>query len=143
MSTVLSSRKSNEKCAPNEGKSKLQYLSCPPSRPLLYLPLFCRRTVRVVQPCLYVMVETDIWPNLVRLMNSPCVLASGYASPRSFPRAFWGAVFRHIDLFLMQTDQDAENMKRRGALPDRVKVGGNLKFDGCGGENRSLPASSR
>ncbi len=78
------------------------------------------------------MVETDIWPNLVRLIDAPCVLASGYASARSIPRPFWRAVFRHIDLFLMQTDLDAENMKRRGALPERVKVGGNLKFDGGG-----------
>lgn len=98
----------------------------------LDLPVFCRRTIGIVQPALYVMVETDIWPNLVRLVRGTCVLASGYASPRSFPRAFWSTVFRHIDLFSMQTDQDASNMVRRGALPERVEVGGNLKFDGSG-----------
>lgn len=107
----------------------------------LDLPFFCRRFLDAVQPFLYVMVETDIWPNILRKAQKrgiPCALASGYASPRSFPRSFWRAVFTHIDLFLMQTDVDAKNVVLRGAAPDRVHVGGNMKFDGSG---RALPAA--
>ncbi|MHC4939526.1 MAG: 3-deoxy-D-manno-octulosonic acid transferase [Planctomycetota bacterium] len=101
----------------------------------LDLPLFCRRFLDAIQPFLYVMVETDIWPNILRKAqrrNIPCALASGYASARSFPRSFWRAVFSHIDLFLMQTDVDAKNVIARGAPAGRVSVGGNMKFDGSG-----------
>ena len=55
----------------------------------LDLPLFCRRFLDAFQPVLYVMVETDIWPNILRKCQRrgvPCALASGYASRRSFPR---------------------------------------------------------
>ena len=55
----------------------------------LDVPFFCRRFLNAADPLLYVMVETDIWPNLLRIAQRrgiPCALASGYASPRSFPR---------------------------------------------------------
>ncbi|MHC4547336.1 MAG: 3-deoxy-D-manno-octulosonic acid transferase [Planctomycetota bacterium] len=98
----------------------------------LDLPLFCVRFLNRIRPCLYVMVETDIWPNLVRgakRRGVPVAIASGHAGPRSFPRAFWKVVFDQVDLLLMQTEVDAENIRRRGAPPERVHVAGNLKFD--------------
>ncbi|MEM8883527.1 MAG: glycosyltransferase N-terminal domain-containing protein [Planctomycetota bacterium] len=102
----------------------------------LDLPFFCRRYLNAARPFLYVMVETDIWPNILRKAQRrgiPCVLASGYASPRNFPRSFWRAVFTHIDLFLMQTGEDAKNIVARGAVADRVSVAGNMKFDSTAG----------
>jgi len=102
----------------------------------LDVPFFCRRFLNSVDPLLYVMVETDIWPNLLRIAQRrgiPCALASGYASPRNFPRSFWRAVFAKIDLLLMQTDEDERNIIARGAQPDRVSVGGNMKFDSTAG----------
>jgi 3-deoxy-D-manno-octulosonic-acid transferase len=101
----------------------------------LDLPYFCRRYLDAIRPFAYVMVETDIWPNLLRKAKRrrvPCFLASGYASRRTFPRSFWRAVFTHVDLFLMQTEEDARNVVDRGAPRDRVEVGGNMKFDGSG-----------
>ncbi|MDH3593026.1 MAG: hypothetical protein OER88_14160, partial [Planctomycetota bacterium] len=76
-----------------------------------------------------------LWPNLVRLVKArdgQVVVASGHAGPRTFPRGFWRAVLRHVDLFLMQTDVDARHIIARGARADRVEVFGNLKFDGSG-----------
>jgi len=102
----------------------------------LDVPFFCRRFLNAVDPLLYVMVETDIWPNLLRIAQRrgiPCALASGYASPRSIPRSFWRAVFSKIDLLLMQTEEDERNIIARGALPERVSVGGNMKFDATAG----------
>jgi len=101
----------------------------------LDLPLFCRRFFNRVRPMLYVMVETDLWPNLVRLLRRRGVavaVASGHAGPRSFPRSFWASVLSRVDLFLMQTAHDAANLGGRGAPPERIKVCGNLKFDGSG-----------
>ncbi len=101
----------------------------------LDLPLFCRRFDNRIHPMLYVMVETDLWPNLVRLLRRrgvPSAVASGHAGPRSFPRSFWAAVLSRVDLFLMQTASDAANLGGRGAPAGRIKVCGNLKFDGSG-----------
>lgn len=102
----------------------------------LDLPLFCRRFLDLVRPHLYVMVETDLWPNLVRRAKdrgAAVAIASGHAGPRSFPRPFWHAVLGHVDLLLMQTEADAHNIRRRGAPADRVHVMGNLKFDSSAG----------
>ncbi|MHC4954345.1 MAG: 3-deoxy-D-manno-octulosonic acid transferase [Planctomycetota bacterium] len=114
----------------------------------LDLPLFCRRFLDAFQPVLYVMVETDIWPNILRKCQRrgvPCALASGYASRRSFPRPFWRAVFTQIDLFLMQSEEDARNIVERGADPARVSVGGNMKFDSSTGAvpESKIPALRR
>jgi 3-deoxy-D-manno-octulosonic-acid transferase len=100
----------------------------------LDLPLFCRRFLRRVRPALYVMVETDFWPNLVHLAKrrgARVAVASGHAGPRTFPRPFWRSAFRDVDLLLMQSETDARHIVARGAPLPRVQVGGNLKFDGA------------
>jgi 3-deoxy-D-manno-octulosonic-acid transferase len=109
----------------------------------LDLPLFCARFLNRIRPHLYVMVETDLWPNLVRRARARGVkiaVASGHAGPRSFPRSFWRIVLDHVDLLLMQTPYDAQNIRRRGARAERVAVMGNLKFDSTGAD---LPAPER
>jgi len=98
----------------------------------LDLPWFCRRFLRRVKPAVYLMIETDLWPNLVRLARrggAVVAVASGHAGPRSFPRPFWRAVFRNVDRFWMQSAVDAANLVARGADPARVEPVGNMKFD--------------
>lgn len=100
----------------------------------LDLPLFCRRFLRRIRPSLYVMVETDLWPNLVLIAKrrgAKVAVASGHAGPRTFPRPFWRRVLRDVDLLLMQSEPDARHIVARGAPPGRVHVSGNLKFDGA------------
>jgi 3-deoxy-D-manno-octulosonic-acid transferase len=113
----------------------------------LDLPFFCRRFLRRVRPALYLMVETDLWPNVVVLAKrrgARVAVASGHAGPRSFPRPFWRSVFRSVDLLLMQSESDARNIVARGAEPARVQVGGNLKFDGAARmDPAALPAWRR
>jgi 3-deoxy-D-manno-octulosonic-acid transferase len=98
----------------------------------LDLPLFVRRFLSPIRPRLYVTVESEIWPSMLRMAKrsgAAVVLASGHAGPASFPRPFWQAVFSHVDLFCMQTEADAANIRRRGAPADRIVVTGNMKFD--------------
>jgi 3-deoxy-D-manno-octulosonic-acid transferase len=105
----------------------------------LDLPTFVRRYLAKVDPILYVMVETDLWPNMVRKAKRrgiPVVLASGHASARAgwrLLRPFGRAVLSHVDAFLMQSEADVRNILDRGAPPDRVLPMGNLKFDGTAG----------
>jgi len=96
-----------------------------------------RRVLTRVKPCLIVLVETEIWPNFVRLahrQNIPVALVNGRISDRSFPRymrfqRLLGPVLDCIDLFAMQTELDAERIHELGAPRERVRVSGNMKFD--------------
>jgi 3-deoxy-D-manno-octulosonic-acid transferase len=101
----------------------------------LDLPLFVARFLNRIRPFLYVMVETDLWPNMVRQARrrgAKVALASGHAGERRawrFLRSFGRATLGHVDLFLMQTEEDARRIVERGAPADRVQVLGSLKFD--------------
>ncbi|MFQ5876827.1 MAG: 3-deoxy-D-manno-octulosonic acid transferase [Acidobacteriota bacterium] len=96
-----------------------------------------RRILDRLAPCAVVLLETEIWPNLLRLCGrrgTPVVLANGRISPRSFPRyravrRFLRRVLADVRLFGMQSEEDAERIVGIGAPRDRVSVTGNLKFD--------------
>jgi 3-deoxy-D-manno-octulosonic-acid transferase len=97
-----------------------------------------RRTLAVVNPTLMVMVETELWPNLIhaaRLRGARVAVVNGRLSPRSFVRyrrvrRLLAPTLREVDLFLMQSEPHAERAIAIGAPADRVRVSGNLKFDG-------------
>jgi 3-deoxy-D-manno-octulosonic-acid transferase len=96
-----------------------------------------RRTLRIVRPRLFIMVETEIWPNLLRLSHERGVktmLINGRISSRSYPRyrlirPFFRRVLSDVDAFCMQTDESARRVIDLGADPARVIVTGSLKFD--------------
>lgn len=87
------------------------------------------------KPALGVLMETEIWPNLLRgaeRAGVPMVLANARLSAKSDARgARLDALLRpaaaSFALVLAQTEEDAERMRRRGAR--QVEVCGNLKFD--------------
>ncbi|MEA3490101.1 MAG: 3-deoxy-D-manno-octulosonic acid transferase, partial [Candidatus Omnitrophota bacterium] len=95
------------------------------------------RVVRLVKPRLYLMVETELWPNLLEelhLKGVPVVLANGRISDSSFGnykkiRFFTKRILRCVDLFCMQSAKDAEKIKALGARDEKVCVTGNMKFD--------------
>jgi 3-deoxy-D-manno-octulosonic-acid transferase len=101
------------------------------------LPLSTRRAVRRLRPDLLVLEYTEIWPNLIRAARGAGVriaLTNGRFSPAKLPRyrSLFRAIgnpLRHIDLFLMRSDEEAERALALGAAPDRVWVTGNTKFD--------------
>ena len=95
------------------------------------------RTLRIVRPRLFIMMETEIWPNLLRACHRAgvkTVLVNGRISSRSYPRyrlarPFVRRVLRHVDRFCAQSDESARRLIDIGAEPDRVTVTGSLKFD--------------
>ncbi len=103
----------------------------------LDVPVFIRRVIDRINPICLVIIETEIWPNLIFSVSErkiPIHLINGRISSRSFPRYrlfkfFFRAVFRHITGFAMQTQQDAERIIHCGAHPDQVTVTGNVKYD--------------
>lgn len=101
------------------------------------LPLFVNRTLRLVRPRLFIMMETEIWPNLLRACRRQGIktmLVNGRISSRSYPRyrivrGFFRRVLAGVDRFCMQSDESAMRIMDIGASPARVVVTGSLKFD--------------
>jgi 3-deoxy-D-manno-octulosonic-acid transferase len=116
---------------------------------VIYFPLdwaFCaKRALAAVRPALVVVLETEIWPNFLReasRKNVPVIFVSGRISDRSFARSqswlslagFYLRPFLEDALgraagFWMQSGTDADRVKALGAPLEKVKVGGNLKYD--------------
>jgi 3-deoxy-D-manno-octulosonic-acid transferase len=121
---------------------------------LLYLPLdfpaFVNRVVTKIRPDLFVLMETELWPNLIsslKRQGALIALANGRISDRSFPRyrmlsRFFASTLRKMDLFLMCSELDARRIEEMGAPPDRIRVTGNTKFDAALG-NTSREAEDR
>lgn len=103
------------------------------------LDLSCvvRRFLDVLKPNLLIIMETEIWPNLIRLAKrrgTKIAVVNGRISDRSFRgyqriRAFFEPVLRQVDLFCMQTQDAKERLVRLGVAADRIKLTGNIKFD--------------
>ena len=96
-----------------------------------------RRTLDIVKPRLFVMMETEIWPNVLRECRErgiKTVVINGRISARSYPRyrlvrPLFKRVLADIDRFCMQSEESARRIIDLGADPSRVSVTGSLKFD--------------
>ncbi|MFP4172794.1 MAG: 3-deoxy-D-manno-octulosonic acid transferase [Candidatus Hydrogenedentota bacterium] len=92
-----------------------------------------------VQPRILVLVETELWPNLLqaaRRRGIPVALVNGRLSDRHFPRyQRMGALLQPglagIRVAAMQSERDAERARQLGVDPAVVTVTGNTKFDGA------------
>jgi len=108
-----------------------------------------RRTLNVVRPRLFVMIETEIWPNLLRECRRrriKTVMVNGRISYRSFPRyrmirPFIKRVLGDIDRFCVQGDETSRRLVDLGADPARITVTGSLKFDSL--ESSPTPGRGR
>ncbi|MFH1867454.1 MAG: 3-deoxy-D-manno-octulosonic acid transferase [Candidatus Omnitrophota bacterium] len=108
---------------------------------VLFLPFdvtfIIRKAMRYIRPSLLIIVETELWPNLIREASRnqvATILINGRISEGSFKgyacvRFMIAPVLRGIDLLLMQTDVDRDRIIFLGADESRVKISGNLKFD--------------
>ena len=96
-----------------------------------------RRTLNVVKPRLFVMMETEIWPNLLRECRRRrirTVMVNGRISYRSFPRyrlirPFIKRVLSDVDRFCVQGEETSRRLVELGADPARITLTGSLKFD--------------
>ena len=101
------------------------------------LPPFVNRTLRLVKPRLFIMMETEIWPNLLRACRKrgvKTVLVNGRISSRSYPRyrmarSLFRRVLADVDRFCMQSEESARRIIDIGANPAHVTVTGSLKFE--------------
>jgi 3-deoxy-D-manno-octulosonic-acid transferase len=96
------------------------------------------RTLHRVRPDLIVLAEGEVWPNMLASAKRggvPVAIINGRMSPRSFGRyrkLRWlvGGLFRKLDLVAAQTEEYAGHYRAIGVAANRVRVTGNVKYDG-------------
>jgi 3-deoxy-D-manno-octulosonic-acid transferase len=117
-----------------------------PGCAVFYMPLdfrvLVKRYLEVLGPRLMVTMESELWPNVIRECKQagvPLAVVNARVSDRSFPRymrlrRIWGPLLREVTVFLAQSEETAERLRRMGVECERVRVTGNLKFDVRAGE---------
>lgn len=112
---------------------------------VFYFPLdssgAVKRALRAIRPSIVIIMETEIWPNFLRIAHEeavPVVFANARISKRSFERYkrwdflledFFAEALQYAVVFLAQTEDDAKRLVAMGTLEELVHVTGNLKYD--------------
>jgi len=108
---------------------------------IFFIPLdftfIIRKFLNVLEPDVFVLAESEFWPNLLReakRKTDSVLLINGRISPQSFKRyfrfkSFSKKILKNIDLFLVQTENDKEKLEKIGVNPAEVKVVSNLKCE--------------
>ena len=104
--------------------------------PLDFYPV-ARRVVRLIRPRCLILVEAEIWPNIlweVRRMGAKAALVNARLSPRSEKRyraARWitAPVFNQLHLLCLQEARDTDRWKSLGLDPAKLVLTGSIKFD--------------
>ncbi len=107
------------------------------------MPLVLKTFMRRARPCLLVMMETEIWPNMLAVCEEQAIssiLANARLSAKSAAKYakwpnFTRNIFNMIGLVAAQSKADAERFIQLGMAQDRINVTGSMKFDA------KLPAS--
>jgi 3-deoxy-D-manno-octulosonic-acid transferase len=101
------------------------------------LSFIVNKVIRRVNPKIFIIVETEIWPNLIRCLFNrkiPIVVVNCRISDSSLGgyKAFkfiFKPLLNKINLFCCQSRHDALRLESIGADREKIRVTGNMKFD--------------
>lgn len=108
----------------------------------IYFPLdiapIVRKVLKMARPDVFVLVETELWPNFLRVCKArriKTLMVNGRISPRSYSRYcrtnfLWKRVLANLDFAGMISKVDANRLKDIGIDSAKIKVLGNAKYDG-------------
>ncbi|MCX5710004.1 MAG: 3-deoxy-D-manno-octulosonic acid transferase [Candidatus Omnitrophica bacterium] len=109
---------------------------------LLYLPFdlsfIVNSVLSRINPSIFIIAETEIWPNLICALNKrkiPVMIVNGRISDASAKRYrpvrfLLKRIVNKIDLICAQSERDAKRFKEAlGAKEERIRITGNMKFD--------------
>lgn len=104
--------------------------------PLDY-PGCVRRALDLIRPAAYIITETELWPNVIRLATDrkiPVFLVNARISDRSAPgyrrlKCWFGPVLNRLTKIYAQSDLDAQRLTDAGCDESRIAVTGSMKFD--------------
>jgi 3-deoxy-D-manno-octulosonic-acid transferase len=96
-----------------------------------------RPYLRALRPQLFVLAETEFWPRMLhetRKAGIPVAVVNARISDRSYPRylrlrVLWKRILRGISIALAQAEEDVARLQAIGIPAERIKLGGNLKYD--------------
>jgi len=106
-----------------------------------YLPIdwpgACRRFIKNIRPKLTILMETELWPNLLNQLskqNVPILLANARLSKSSLTNyqkhpKLAQEIFSNITWISAQYESDSINFQQLGADKDQIDCLGNIKFD--------------
>ncbi len=103
----------------------------------LDIPFAIKRLLKHFSPKKYVVIETEIWPNMLYQVHSediPIALINARLSLKSFKgyqkiRSFISQVLNNISVVCAQTKDDAHHFIKLGLAAERVCICGSVKFD--------------
>jgi len=113
----------------------------PEGTTVIYLPfdisLILKSVLKRSRAELLIIIETELWPNLLRVFKSngiPVILLNGRISENSYKgykkiSFFMKTILSNIDFFCMQGEIYVERLLRLGVDKSRVLDLGNFKFD--------------
>lgn len=101
------------------------------------LPGVTRRFIKKINPKIVVIIETELWPNMLhelKKQNIPVLLANGRLSARSAAKykkikSLTKSLLNCFTKLLVQTDAEAKRYTELGCLSDKIQVTGSIKFD--------------
>ena len=101
------------------------------------LPCALRRFFKTIKPCLGIIMETELWPNVIfqaQKAHCPLLLVNARLSDRAFKQYvmvsfIFKPILNQLTTILAQSEEDARRFMALGADAHRVQVIGNLKFD--------------
>jgi 3-deoxy-D-manno-octulosonic-acid transferase len=108
---------------------------------LLYFPVdfpfVVKKVLGLIKPSVLVLTEGELWPNLIRLARDrdiPVVIINGRVSDSSYKgyktlSFFASRLLNRMNLFLVQTETDADRLIDLGAKKESVHVLGSAKYD--------------
>lgn len=108
------------------------------------LPFVVSRVIDRIRPRRLVLVEAEVWPNLVRQVRKrgvPVVLVNARLSERSERRyrrfgALTRTIFRMLDRVGVPFQEDIARWEALGVPPARIALTGSVKFDEAEGQSQ-------
>jgi 3-deoxy-D-manno-octulosonic-acid transferase len=99
--------------------------------------LTMKRAFANIKPAMCLLIELEVWPNLVRIAKQsgvPVIVVNGRLSKRSLRRyslikAVTRKVFGNLTLALAQSEEYAERFRELGMPAEKVIVTGSVKYD--------------
>jgi len=102
------------------------------------IPFIVNRYIKKINPSICILLETEIWPNLIRSLNKkhiPVILVNARLSQRSlikykrFANKLSKQTLNQLTLIATQNHNSSNRFTELGALPGKVVTTGNIKFD--------------
>lgn len=101
------------------------------------LPCSIQRFIKQIRPKLVIVMETELWPNLIRILykhNIPLIIANARLSVHSFIKykkinKFLFHIIKHITIIAAQYKSDAYKFLQLGLKQNQICIIGNLKFN--------------